>query len=465
MPGHYSKYIKLIYSFGDLVFLNLSAVAGYYLRFKSNDNFYDSQYLSLLLYANLAWLTAASLLNSYSIQRTSRLTNVASTILKQIILFILLVEATLNITKSYFFSRTFLTYSYIILTVTIFIWRLGLVNFFKIYRRKGYNFRNVIIVGWGKAGKELQSFFKSHPEHGYRLLGFFDNQIVGNKTGGNKNIIGSLEDIERYVKENEVDEIYCSPYDLDREQVSRLIDFADNNLIRLKFLPDTSGFNNKKFQVDFYDLLPVIVIRSIPLDDALNKIIKRSFDILFSSCIILFLLSWLLPLLAVIIKMDSKGPIFFKQQRSGINNDSFWCWKLRSMYVNEESNVKQASKNDSRITKVGAFLRKSSLDELPQFFNVFLGNMSVVGPRPHMVKHTEQYSQIIDKYMVRHFIKPGITGLSQVMGYRGDTSDNRKMKGRVKIDIFYLENWSFLLDVKIIFLTVWNVFKGEDNAF
>jgi putative colanic acid biosysnthesis UDP-glucose lipid carrier transferase len=138
---------------------------------------------------------------------------------------------------------------------------------------------------------------------------------------------------------------------------------------------------------------------------------------------------------------------------------------LRSMYVNNESHSKQACKNDSRITQVGAFLRKTSLDELPQFFNVFLGNMSVVGPRPHMVKHTEQYSQIIDKYMVRHFIKPGITGLSQVMGYRGDTSDNRKMKARVKVDIFYLENWSFLLDMKIIFLTVYNIFKGEDNAY
>lgn len=460
MPGHYSKYLKLIYSFGDLAILNLSAVAGYFLRFRTNENFYDAQYLSLLLYANLAWLTAASLLNSYNVQRTSRITNVASSILKQIILFILLVEATLNITKSYFFSRTFLTYAYLILTITLFFWRLGLINFFKLYRKKGYNYRNVIIVGWGKSGKELYNFFKSHPEHGYRFLGYFDNE-----NGTNRNLIGRVEEVEQYIRENEVDEIYCSPYDLGREQVARLIDFADNNLVRLKFLPDTSGFNNRKFQVDFYDLLPVIIIRSIPLDDIMNKIIKRSFDILFSVFIIFFILSWLLPLLSIIIKIDSKGPIFFKQQRSGINNDSFWCWKLRSMYVNGESNIKQASKGDSRITKVGAFLRKTSLDELPQFFNVFLGNMSVVGPRPHMVKHTEQYSQIIDKYMVRHFIKPGITGLSQVMGYRGETTDNRKMKGRVKIDIFYLENWSFLLDMKIIFLTVYNVFKGEDNAY
>jgi Undecaprenyl-phosphate glucose phosphotransferase len=318
----------------------------------------------------------------------------------------------------------------------------------------------VIIIGWGKAGKDLVSFFKSHPEHGYRFMGFFDDQA-----NEHKGIIGRVEDVEPFIKSNDVDEIYCSPFDLSRDQVSRLIDFADNNLIRLKFLPETTGFHNKKFQVDFYDLLPVIIIRSIPLDDVLNKIIKRSFDIIFSSLIIIFILSWLLPLISILIKVDSKGPIFFKQQRSGINNDSFWCWKLRSMYTNDESNLIQASKNDSRITKVGAFLRKTSLDELPQFFNVFLGNMSVVGPRPHMVKHTEQYSQIIDKYMVRHFIKPGITGLSQVMGYRGDTSDSRKMKARVKIDIFYLENWSFLLDMKIIFLTVYNIFKGEDNAF
>jgi putative colanic acid biosysnthesis UDP-glucose lipid carrier transferase len=460
MPGQYSRYLKLIHSTGDLFFINISAVVGYFIRFKSFDNFIDSQYLSLLLYSNLAWLATASILSPYDIQRITRITNLASSVLKQIILYVLLIEATLNITKSYFFSRTFLTYSYIILTVTVFTWRIGLVHFLKFYRRKGYNYRNVVIAGYSKVSKELQNFFKVHPEHGYKFLGFFDD----NPKNAHQ-VVGKIDDIEQFVLENDIDEIYCSPYDLRREQVAKLIDFADNNLVRLKFLPETTGFNYKKFKVDFYDLLPVIVLRSIPLDDFMNKIIKRAFDFTFSLLIIVFLLSWLMPLLAILIKLDSKGPVFFKQQRSGINNDSFWCLKLRSMYVNQEANTRQASKRDSRITKVGAFLRKTSLDELPQFFNVLIGNMSVVGPRPHMVKHTEEYSQIIDKFMVRHFIKPGITGLSQVMGYRGDTSDSRKMKARVKVDIFYLENWSFLLDMKIIFLTVYNIFKGEDNAY
>jgi len=429
------------------------------LQFRSFSNFIDSRYLSLLLFSNLAWLATSSILNVYNIHRVTRITNITSSVLKQIILYILLIEATLNITESYFFSRSLLTTSYILLAFFMVAWRVGLIHLLKLYRRKGYNYRQVIIAGYSRSSLNLQSFFQTHPEHGYRFLGYFDD----NPEHGDK-VIGKIADIRSFVYENSVDEIYCSPYELTREQVVQLIDFADNNLIRLKFLPDTSGFDYKKFKVDFYDLLPVIILRTIPLDDVFNKIIKRSFDIVFSLIIIVGLLSWLIPLLAILIKLDSKGPVFFKQQRSGINNDSFWCWKLRSMYVNNESDTRQATKNDSRITRIGAFLRKTSLDELPQFFNVLIGNMSVVGPRPHMVKHTEEYSQMIDKFMVRHFIKPGITGLSQVMGYRGDTTDSRKMKGRVKIDIFYLENWSFLLDIKIIFLTIYNIFQGEENA-
>jgi len=460
MPGQYSKYIKLIYSLGDLSFINISAVLGYYIIFNSFSNFVDSQYLSLLLYSNLAWVATSSILNVYNIHRVTRITNIVSGVLKQIILYILLIEATLNITKSYFFSRSLLTYSYIILAIFIVAWRISIIYFFKTYRKKGFNYRRVIIAGYNRSSRNLKTFFYNHPEHGYRFLGFFDDNA---KT--DDQVIGKISDIAQFVINNNVDEIYCSPNELKREQVVELIDYTDNNLIRLKFLPDTSGFDYKKFKVDFYDLLPVIILRTIPLDDAFNKFIKRSFDMVFSCIIIVFVLSWLIPVLAVLIKLDSKGPVFFKQQRSGINNDIFWCWKLRTMFVNNNAHIKQAVKNDTRITPIGAFLRKTSLDELPQFFNVLIGNMSVVGPRPHMVKHTEEYSQVIDKFMVRHFIKPGITGLSQVMGYRGDTSDNHKMKGRVKIDIFYLENWSFLLDIKIIFLTLYNILKGEENAF
>ncbi|WP_448636348.1 exopolysaccharide biosynthesis polyprenyl glycosylphosphotransferase [Pedobacter panaciterrae] len=192
---------------------------------------------------------------------------------------------------------------------------------------------------------------------------------------------------------------------------------------------------------------------------------KRLFDVVFSSLVIIFILSWLYPLIAILIKMQSKGPVLFKQLRSGRNDEPFWCYKFRSMKVNDASDKKQATKDDDRITPIGKFLRRSSLDEMPQFFNVFMGSMSVVGPRPHMLKHTEEYKAIINQYMVRQFLKPGITGWAQVNGFRGETKATEDMENRVKCDIHYLENWDSMFDVKIIFMTVLNVMHGEDNAF
>ncbi len=185
----------------------------------------------------------------------------------------------------------------------------------------------------------------------------------------------------------------------------------------------------------------------------------------FSLFVIVFLLSWLLPLLALIIKHDSAGPVFFRQRRSGLYNDSFWCLKLRTMQVNADAHQKQATRDDCRITRVGKILRRTSLDELPQFFNVLLGNMSIVGPRPHMLKHTEEYSRIIDTFMIRHLIKPGITGLSQIRGLRGETLDSFLMRNRVKVDIFYLEKWTFFLDIKIILLTIRALIRLDKNAY
>jgi exopolysaccharide biosynthesis polyprenyl glycosylphosphotransferase len=191
---------------------------------------------------------------------------------------------------------------------------------------------------------------------------------------------------------------------------------------------------------------------------------KRTFDILFALMVIVTLLSWLIPLIAILIKLDSKGPVFFKQLRTGKNGKPFYCLKFRSMKLSADADSKQASKNDSRITPLGAFLRKTSLDELPQFFNVLVGDMSIVGPRPHMLKHTEDYCQIIHNYMVRHTVTPGITGLAQVKGYRGETKETTAMINRVNADIWYIKNWSFYLDIKIIVLTFMQVFKGHENA-
>ena len=192
--------------------------------------------------------------------------------------------------------------------------------------------------------------------------------------------------------------------------------------------------------------------------------LKRAFDLVFSTVVLICSPVIFIPI-AIAVKLSSPGPVFFKQKRTGFKGKEFNCYKFRTMRVNADSDEVQATRNDPRKTRVGEFLRKTSLDELPQFINVFLGDMSVVGPRPHMVKHTLDYSKIIDKYMLRHLIKPGITGWAQVNGYRGETRELWQMERRVEYDVWYIEHWNFWLDIKIIFLTVFNAFKGEKNAF
>jgi putative colanic acid biosynthesis UDP-glucose lipid carrier transferase len=192
---------------------------------------------------------------------------------------------------------------------------------------------------------------------------------------------------------------------------------------------------------------------------------KRAFDVAFALAVAGCVLIWLIPLLAVLIKLESKGPIFFRQLRTGKDGIPFYCFKFRSMYLNADANHKQASRGDRRITKIGAFLRKTSLDELPQFINVLLGDMSVVGPRPHMLQHTETYSRIISNYMMRHTMRPGITGLAQVAGHRGETKDVAAMVNRVNADMQYLQNWSLALDIKIVGLTAYQMVRGNENAF
>jgi Undecaprenyl-phosphate glucose phosphotransferase len=460
MPGLYSKYIKLVHAAGDMLAVGTSLVVAYAIQNEKLVGYFNSHDLILMPYAMLAWFTCTSLLGTYKFYRVSRIITILLNASKAFILYILLIEATLNVTGLNTYSQTYLLAHYIVFICLIWIWRILVISALRVLRRRGYNYRTIIIVGYSKAAKDLKRFFKQHPEYGYRFLGFFDDKNIGKP-----NVLGNIADVERFVLENNVDEIYCCPFDLDKNQVARLIDFVDNNLIRMKFLPEPGIFPYKNLKIDFYDILPILILRSIPLDDALNKVFKRSFDIAFSLLVIIFILSWLLPLLAIIIKLDSPGSVFFKQERSGIDNKIFKCWKLRTMYVNTDADSIQARRGDARITRFGSFLRKTSLDELPQFFNVLLGNMSVVGPRPHMLKHTQQYAIAVDKFMVRHFVKPGITGLSQVRGFRGDTSEAYQIKGRVKLDIFYLENWSFLLDMKIIYFTVYNMFNGDSSAF
>lgn len=460
MPNRYSKYIKLIHGLGDIAAIVISVLICFSL---TDVHISKNTYAVSILVSIASWFICANFLGAYHIIRVVRRIKAVFIVLKTIILYILLIEAVLNILNIEYFTRQALLYHYSFLSFLVIAWRISVTTALRIYRAKGYNLRNVVIFGYNQMAKDLAEFFNQHPEYGYRFLGYFYNNEYNNIN--KEHYLGCVENFYSYAKKYQVDQIYCCPFELEKDGISKLLNFTDDNLIRVKFLPDINSYNYSNLKIDFYDVFPVLVLRSMPLDDAFNKFFKRSFDILFSLAAIILLLSWLLPILALLIRLSSKGPILFKQVRSGINNRSFKCYKLRTMFVNQESNSRLVSKGDSRITPIGAFLRKTSLDELPQFFNVLFGQMSIVGPRPHMLKADEEYAVIAEKYKVRHLVKPGITGLSQVRGYRGDTSHTYQVRGRVRLDIFYLENWSFYLDLKIIFYTVYNIIKGDKHAF
>jgi Undecaprenyl-phosphate glucose phosphotransferase len=267
--------------------------------------------------------------------------------------------------------------------------------------------------------------------------------------------------------QNRIDIVYCALPGTRRADITDLMEFCERNTIRFRVIPSVDSFIPvvKTTDLEFHGSVPVSKLRREPLDHRANRAWKRTFDVVFSALVILLVFSWLFPILALLVKLSSPGPVFFRQQRLGRDNKEFACWKFRSMRVNAEADTKQATKNDPRVTRVGAFLRKSNLDEMPQFFNVLMGQMSVVGPRPHPLRLNDQYRDIIDKYMVRHFVRPGITGWAQVSGFRGETRTPELMERRIELDVWYLENWSFWLDVRIVVKTVTNMLGKDPNAY
>lgn len=336
----------------------------------------------------------------------------------------------------------------------------------KSYRSHGGNHRQLIILGAGSVAQRVNSSTVKNLEYGYRFIGFFDDRAKEDYKVDPALVKGTLADVERFAEEYGADEIICALPAGDDRKALPILKYAENNLIRFYIVPDFMRFIRKSVSLTtLADSIPIISLREEPLKKGFNKFIKRTFDIIVSLLFSICIFPILFIVLGSIIKLTSKGPIFFKQKRTGENGKDFTCLKFRTMTVNEDADKKQATKGDARITKIGAFMRRTNLDEMPQFLNVLIGDMSIVGPRPHMLKHTEEYSHLIDKYMVRHFAKPGITGWAQVTGFRGETKDLSEMEGRIKQDVWYIENWTFWLDLKIIIKTVTNMIRGEEKAY
>lgn len=433
----------------DLIVINLIV----FLFFEDkHQNIYFNIYLSIL------WLVSSVFTNYYKVYRFSHYLKIITLIIAQLLIFSLGFFAFFGLFKEGIIVNTqFKTLAFISCLVSI-----KKIILFQLKKYKGVkaqNKTNVVIVGFDNSSKKIAELFTKDKFLGYNFLGYFSDKKSDKK---NKGIIDDMFD---FVLKNSVHEIYCSITSLSKETIKQIEEFSKLHSIEVKLIPENTKIYSKNKLLQYYGVIPVLKSASLPFEKTETHIIKRIFDVVFSLFIIVFLMSWLVPLMYIIIKLESKGPLFFKQKRTGLNGKDFFCYKFRSMKTNEQSDKKSATKNDIRITKVGAFIRKTSIDELPQFFNVFLGDMSVVGPRPHMNSQNIEFEKDINNYIKRHLVKPGITGLAQINGCRGEIRKRSDIENRVRYDIFYIENWSFLLDIKIIFQTIFNVFKGEEKAY
>lgn len=449
--GRYSKYIRPISILIDL-FLILGLIPLFFKGLDINLNFFA-------VYLVFIWIVVSFFLTFYNVYRFTTPVEILTKIAKQSVFFILFIIAFFPFNKDVIFSgKAIALYTVTLFSIIILIKSL-LFYYLKKYRIvTGNNFRNAIIIGYTEEAIDLKRIFEERPDYGYRFKGYFTNKK------NNENIAGKVDMVKSFSIKNNIDEIYCSLNELSNEKLKDLVEFGDENNIVVKFIPDSKAIFSKNLKIDYYELFPVLSLQKTPLHDPFIKNFKRIFDFIFSLLVVILVLSWLTPLMAFLIKLESRGPVFFKQSRPGIDEQEFLCYKYRSMQLNITTE-KEASRNDPRVTRIGRFIRKTSIDELPQFFNVLLGDMSVVGPRPHLWSQNKTYGNKIKKYMVRHYVKPGITGLAQVKGCRGEIETDEDMINRIKFDVYYIENWSLLMDVKIIIQTVVNIFKGEEKAY
>lgn len=455
--------IQWLIGIGDMVVLNLMFLLVYH----ELDSFYtkaiDNNLREVLLLLNFCYFFSLYFVPIQLHRSIVYLDKIVQRAFSVISLLIFLFATCLIFLNVGDVLATFLVVYYVSTIVVFSCWRVFVRMLLKFYRRKGYNFKRVVIVGAGKNGMELYRAMRDDISSGFNILGFFDDNLALKDIL--PSYLGTTDKVEEFAIAKDIDEIYCTLPGTNDEKILRMLNFAEKQMIRFYIVPEFYRNVKKSMVMEFLESVPLLTIRREPLQAFYNWALKRSFDLVFSSVVLCTIFPILYVLIGFLIKRSSPGPIFFKQKRTGLYGHDFECYKFRTMRVNDQADTMQAVKDDPRKTKIGDFLRRTNLDEFPQFINVFKGDMSVVGPRPHMLKHTEQYSALIDKYMVRHLVKPGVTGWAQVTGYRGETKTLEQMEGRVKRDVWYIENWTFFLDLKIIVVTLVNMFRGDKNAY
>ena len=424
----------------------------------------DRYYMFFLLIGlNVLWIVSSNYINFYddffSRNFPVQFTNIIKNSLLQLVITIIFIF----LAKENLFTRYFIVYYFILLVFLITCRVIVFRKILKYLRRKGKNVRDLIIIGEGEVAENFKAMILSNPDFGYSFKGI----IIGKDNNNSQKL---LDNLKVAFAANKVDEAVIAISEESRHLLESIIKECDKNAVKVHIIPDYYNLVSKRFQLSTFGDFPIITARREPLNEVQWRFVKRVFDILFSLIVTILILSWLIPLIFIVSLIFDRGPVFFLQDRLGTKNEKFKCLKFRTMKHEKDKidEYKPVVENDPRITKVGKFLRKYNLDELPQFINVLLGDMSVVGPRPHAISYDDLYGKIVDEIRLRHNVKPGITGWAQIHGLRGDVVDeeeNRKRtKQRIDYDIWYIENWSFWLDIQIILLTVWQMIVGKSRG-
>ncbi|MFC5446841.1 undecaprenyl-phosphate glucose phosphotransferase [Paenibacillus aestuarii] len=462
------RFLTQLYALADFVCIQLVFLLSWWLKFQSGWIAFSSplpfkHYMMWSVAYGLIAIGISYFVNFYTPKRRKRFSFEVLKIIQVHIFSLLLLLSVLFILKEVDVSRSYLFLFLVNNILSISLYRYLVKKTLKRIRQKGYNRQFVLILGAGTLGRSFYTKLKQHPELGYEVVGFLDDYQEKHETKYKhyKPIIGKIDDLESVLNDLIVDEVIIAlPLDAHRKFGS-IINVCEKVGVKTHIIPDFFDFLPSKPYFDNFAGMPLINVRDIPLDEFQNRVMKRLFDIVFATAAIIITFPVMLASF-IAIKLTSPGPVIFKQERVGLNRRRFMMYKFRTMRIipEEASNTQWTVENDPRRTKVGTFLRKTSLDELPQFFNVLFGHMSVVGPRPERPFFVEQFKEEVPKYMVKHHIRPGITGWAQSNGLRGDTS----IEERINHDIFYIENWTFLFDIKIIWRTIINGFINK-NAY
>jgi len=447
-----------IYLTFDLIILNVAmAITAVFNLNLTLEN--HREFTIYVLFGNLSWLITYFIYIKKNLYLRDGFINRVVRISQRTMIFLVISAVIYFSLLPKYYSRVFIVEYSALFYFTELIFYYVLYGYLKNNRKKGKHTTRAVIAGYNPTSKLLRNIITSNYLLGYKFVGFLNSN-----PSDNMEVIGHPDDLESLIDKHQIQMVFVtlSQY-MEGSQHHEYLKICNQKGIRLRYVPENQRWFKTRHNMESVGSLVLINPQEIPLDDLVSRFWKRIFDFVFSLAIIVFILSWLFPIIAILIKICSKGPVFFVQKRTGYYNEAFNCIKFRSMQVNGQADIIQATANDHRITWIGQFIRKTNIDELPQFFNVLWGQMSVVGPRPHMLKHTTQYSELIEHYLTRHYVKPGITGWAQINGLRGETDELWKMQKRVDFDKEYIENWTFMWDIKILFLTVFGK-KTYENA-